>query len=29
MDDITAGLVDLVDVIRRENIQSVAIPLRG
>jgi len=29
MEDITAGLVDLVDVIRRENIQSIAIPPLG
>jgi len=29
MEDITAGLVDLVDVIRRENIQSIAIPPVG
>ena len=29
MVDITAGLVDLVDVIRRENIQSLAIPPLG
>src|SRR5580704_3057353 len=29
MEDITVGLVDLVDVIRRENIQSIAIPPLG
>lgn len=29
MEDIVAGLVDLLDVIRRENIQSIAIPPLG
>ena len=29
MDDITAGLADLVEVIRRENIRSIAIPPLG